>query len=142
MKKKIQAVFWWRIEGNANDNEMYALGLRPKPPFESEELKAMMKNASQSETRIILLKWICGIVRVPSIAVRCDGGQVHSAWDIGDSLEELDAESLGDVPSDMAMEEPCPGIVGVECDDDPTKGWKHGNITSHGVVEVKGGRIG
>jgi hypothetical protein len=102
----------------------------------------VLKHASRSETRIALLEGVCRVVCVPSIAVWCDGVQVHDAWDAGYILEELDAETLGHVPGDMTMEKPRSRIVGVERYDQPTEGRQHGNITSRGVVEIEGGSIG
>jgi len=67
---------------------------------------------SDPQPRIKLLEGRQSIVPLPSIAVGPNAVQRNSLRDVLDALEELDAQSLGHVPGDVAVEKPRSGVVG------------------------------
>lgn len=61
--------------------------------------------------------------------------------DFGFSLEELDAQTGGNVEGDMAVHEPCTRVVRLESKDQVTSSGKIGCVPTDGVVRLQGRNI-
>ena len=59
-----------------------------------------------------MIRRTCWIIRIPLLTVRAQLTEIHHLWDGIDLLKELDAETLGDVPGGVAVEEPGTWVVG------------------------------
>lgn len=86
------------------------------------------------QARIILLVRRGGIPVPPSIAIRRNGGQIHRGGDVVNPLQILDAQSLRNVPGDVAVEQPRAWVVCFESHHKPAKTRQHGTISSKGVI--------
>lgn len=100
-------------------------------------LKTMVAETPEQQNlqaRILLrICWTAVPVLVPVLA--CSIPVCTRELDLVLALEKLDAETLRDVPSDMAVHEPGARVVGREGEYDPTAARQPGNIATVGVVE-------
>ena len=63
--------------------------------------------------------------------------QIHALLDLRSSLEELNTETLSNMPSNMTMHQPCAGVIRDECNDYPSIKGQHCDISPCRVIEVK-----
>lgn len=115
----------------------------------SKQLRAHLIQSSKNlqiiqlphlQARIGFLERTRWCVRPPRIAVLVECVPVDSRDGVSkivDPLQEINRQSVGHVPSNVAMHEPGTGVVALECDDDPATRGEHGNVTARGVLAVE-----
>ena len=94
----------------------------------------------------MLLERISGrVISIPSSAVLVERGLIrrgNAILEIVRPFKEVNTETPGYVPGNMAMHEPGAGIVRLEGQDEPAPCREHGHVAADRVVRLEIGPVG
>lgn len=91
------------------------------------------------DTRVVLHDVVGRSVGVPVVASLADSSVVLQSADLRLALNELQSEAFVSVPCNVAVHEPCTGVVGVEGQGEVSVGGQHRDVTAGRVDGGEGG---
>ena len=82
-------------------------------------------------------------ISIPGSASRVEGIIISESRNLIDALDKLKSETLRCMPSNVAVHEPCTWVIGLERDDEVSRRWKHGSVSTRRIVgsQSDSGRI-